>query len=352
MQTPWSDARNRFSEAAGISIVMGILVYIAVFLFGGIAHNYYEIPVYSPFSSLPGMGSEFSTNFFGALYITIIIQVIYIFTVTFSAFNKSKQRQKRLEQEELAERQAEDERAKLQRQREIEQDEERKINEINGTRRYLVDVADRAVRSYSTLPTIKKDISRYISEAETHFNAGAYSPFWSAVEGAYLSLNKYLQALNEIREMANTHSLLVTKLFDLGADISTDCSFPVHVGPGEGSKVSLEIEKELDPLIYRAQQDSTFAIIWEQRRANSVLIQGFSNLEEVINQLKSHVSSEINNIAHSMGELSSKNQAIFMQARQSEFSPFSHESLRQQEFDKKMDSLVSTAKEIEFQLKY
>lgn len=155
--------------------------------------------------------------------------------------------------------------------------------------------ADRAVAVFESLPAIIDEIDAFRDDATIQWEAGAFSPFWSDIEQAYQSLGRFNDCVNDLRHLARTYgSSVVTMSEEFG---STGWPpFPVDINAVAVTEVAEERAKNIHGLVYDAQRNPTFAIIWEQRRNTSVLIAGFKSLEQAVHGMQASLTASIGHL--------------------------------------------------------
>lgn len=198
-------------------------------------------------------------------------------------------------------------RAEEAREREQEQKRERewrRRRESERQLRYQIDSILRddqvAVGYFEHMPGCLEAAAAGHGRAETAYEDGAFSPFWSAIEQSYAALGEYLGCADGISSLARTHAKQVAELprnFRLNPG---QLQFPVELDVNAVREQHEAILRKLDPLVYEAQKKETFAIIWEQRRTTAAVVAGFKNLEAAIGQMASRLSSALDGLGHTL----------------------------------------------------
>ncbi|MEQ1841243.1 MAG: hypothetical protein ABL994_12610, partial [Verrucomicrobiales bacterium] len=122
-----------------------------------------------------------------------------------------------------------------------------------------------------------------IITAEREFAEKLPSPFWEALEDAAIKLSEFDSAMRQIEENRESHAQLALTLngsapaFTLGVTTLPD---PTHTS------------KRMNNLYRIAQKENGFPIIYEQRRTNAILVQGFRSLGNAISSLGNRIESE------------------------------------------------------------
>ena len=134
--------------------------------------------------------------------------------------------------------------------------------------------------------------------ASREYEDNAFGPFWDAVEHTTLQLDKYRQGANQLAERVREYN---NKLSDREHNFPP---YPVLNGHIPDASAVLE---DLRRVVRLGQTNFQFANIWEHRRTRDVMIKGFLNLEEAVNNLGAIVESSISylqeSISHDIGKL-------------------------------------------------
>jgi uncharacterized protein YfcZ (UPF0381/DUF406 family) len=91
-----------------------------------------------------------------------------------------------------------------------------------------------------------------------------------------------------------------------GEDWDTPLPYPItpqHIAKlNDASKTTVT---RMETLVQAAHRNFHFATIYEQRRTNQILIAGFTNLAEALNQMACKITASINDLAISIGAMTS-----------------------------------------------
>lgn len=174
-------------------------------------------------------------------------------------------------------------------------EEQERSNAIRATLEHeehtAVQQARLAVEALQRMPAILRQIDALTLEAKRCRVDGAFSPFWSAIERAYASAGQYRNRVNCIETASRQHAEAVSSYASRGRDPGPFAQFPVKLNGGMAeSAISGRLE-ELGRIVYDAQKEPTFAMIWEQRRTTSAVVQGFGNLEDAVRGMATSVTS-------------------------------------------------------------
>lgn len=186
-----------------------------------------------------------------------------------AAVEDAKERKKRARWAELADRQARESRA----------------NERQSLANQVIQNAGSSLDALAKLPSLFGQANQFSARARGYFSDGAFSPFWSAIEGAYGALGQYRAKLNLSATAARRHPDLIAWLIAAGGDPEQFVEFPSTVDTAKLYRDLDLASNELGKQVYEAQKKPTFAQIWEQRRTTAAVIAGFSNLENAVDRM-------------------------------------------------------------------
>lgn len=167
----------------------------------------------------------------------------------------------------------------------------------NGLRRKILACCENAASTFQTLPRLIDGANGSIEESARHFDNGAFSPFWSAVESAYLKLGAYADAIRRIEKFAADHNESVENYLNTYGNPETPLpAFPVDMKAASATQAVKDLAIKLSDLAYKAQCQPTFAVIWEQRRTTSVLVAGFKSLETAVQGMHAELSNRVSDL--------------------------------------------------------
>ena len=182
------------------------------------------------------------------------------------------------------------------------QAERRTSDERENARRSLqarvTQHARDAVTRFASLPNLLGAAEEQRDRAKDHYTTGAFSPFWECVEAAYGILGSYKGALDDIARISAQYAIDVSAYVrEHGTPTPPFTRFPVSVDDARAGAAAQSLEASLARIVYEAQKQPTFAMIWEQRRNTSVLIAGFTTLAAAVNGMRQTLYSAISGLA-------------------------------------------------------
>lgn len=222
-----------------------------------------------------------------ALLLAFPLFIFIVFEIRGSFIDKETQRLKK--EEEL--RRKEEELRRKQRQH---------IESQQAIHNRLVDLIDQAKSILCRLPKEILAAERSLKEAENEFAEGAFAPFWDAIQNAATSLARFDSMLQQVTHHSERYktdlklideAVLKPPQFDLQFGILPDVS---------------QTANRLRALVRLGQKDFHFATIYEQRKTNNILVEGFSNLGQAINDMGYLLNNSLTTLSSSVSDLAEK----------------------------------------------
>lgn len=156
--------------------------------------------------------------------------------------------------------------------------------------------ARRAVEELDRLPGLIDNVKRESDSAARYFADGAFSPFWTAIERAYVELGRLWSAVTSIENCAAQHAAMLRDLTSLGDDNGFS-QFPIAEIPDQLRTNCRVATSRLENQVYEAQKHPIFAVIWEQRRTTTAVKLGALSLEQAVESMTSRLSSSIDSLS-------------------------------------------------------
>ena len=162
----------------------------------------------------------------------------------------------------------------------------RRIYEVKqqGIHQNLVNCVTNAVKMFESLPEEIKTAELALDKAEEEFEDGAFVPFWDVVERAVTHLARFDQVINQILSQSCSYKLMLKDydspppVFSLNIDKLPDASSTAD---------------KLQRIVRRAQKNFHFTTIYEQRKTNQILVQGFQSLGQALSDMTYRIESSI-----------------------------------------------------------
>lgn len=200
-------------------------------------------------------------------------------------------RQQRQQREELARQQQQkaEELASQQRHREEQVEYGRQIVAFN----------EQSFTLYETAPKYLIWAEQLLDRAEIDFNDHVYSPFWDSIESVNKELANFNASIREINDISSRYIQLIKMYEGTPPEFSLTHQLVLKLGVGT------ETAKRMHIIVRRAQSDPNFAMIYEQRKTNKILIKGFANLAGALAEMTNQITSSIYELTSSVDGLNS-----------------------------------------------
>lgn len=189
---------------------------------------------------------------------------------------------------------AEAEALKAQAQKGMVADRNRRQGEI--AEQEAADLANRLVQLYNSAIATQDHLKRsldYTSEllrhAEYEYRANAFSSFWDCVEKAAEQLADFSTRTRELSKLGAEYYR------SLEGRQHTCTAFPVRQIPNPAP-----VSKEWRRIVRLGETNFHFANIWEHRRTRKVMILGFQNMAEAVDNLAGAVDGSVSDLRNSL----------------------------------------------------
>jgi len=228
----------------------------------------------------------------GQVAITLGASILFFplgYLAAFTQVDKNKAEAIRKENERL-QKLAEDKAKQLQR-----------IDEYNNmqasSRKQLELLSSISQTALNSIPETIKSANIALDKADAEFTEGVFAPFWDAVESALLNLTRYDELVRSIADNT-TRFAEISKSFDSQP--------PSYIPESSTIPDATTTVERLRTLVRRAQKIPDFAKIYEMRRTNTILVAGFTNLGNAIENMGSRIQDSISILTNTLdGAISS-----------------------------------------------
>lgn len=156
----------------------------------------------------------------------------------------------------------------------------------------LSGLVSKSAETAATLPPLVRAAEKSLDLAEEEFQDGAFAPFWDAVEEATNKLAYFDTTVQQLINNSEHYNREASELetpappFQIGLNTLPDATQTVSRMRG---------------IVRRAQKDIGFAMIYEQRRTNLLLVSGFVNLGQAIGELGDRLDSSLDHLSSAIG---------------------------------------------------
>lgn len=161
--------------------------------------------------------------------------------------------------------------------------------------RELAGAVDLVVSTFNDLPRRLERAIAARDEARERLRAGAYSPFWSAIEEALDGLASFSSGVDEIGAAVDRYAKFAARLRS-GHGKEPAVRLPVGLDVLGQMSAAQRVADSVQSLTDEAHKDPYFSMIWEQRRTTAATIAGFANTEAAIRGMSQQISASIGDL--------------------------------------------------------
>jgi Skp family chaperone for outer membrane proteins len=181
--------------------------------------------------------------------------------------------------------------------RRAEEEAQRKQQAYEDKQRYvhknLLDYVTTSVTVLESLPEEIKIAESALGRAEDEFSDGAFAPFWDAVENAVTHLARFDNGIKEILSNSDRYKQKKTELD------TTPPAFKLNINTLPDASSTAD---RLRSIVRQAQKNFHFATIYEQRKTNQILVQGFQSLGEALSEMTYRIESSMDAFSQSFSD--------------------------------------------------
>jgi len=133
-----------------------------------------------------------------------------------------------------------------------------------------------------------------LDNAEDEFRGGFFAPFWDEIEIATNQLASYNDYLHGINFCIDQYWKYIQDL-----DEKYNSQVELCVLPGKLPD-PIAVANRLAKTVRKAQKNFEFSTIYEQRKTNKLLYEGFRNLGDAIYSLGDRITDSLNNLSYTL----------------------------------------------------
>lgn len=181
--------------------------------------------------------------------------------------------------------------------------EAQRREEQQGYQKEMIVLGEQSLEFFESMPKHLTAAEQYLDQAEIDFAEGAFAPFWDSIEKAAKALGYFNQGVRRI----NNNSFRYTKLIKKYEN--TPPEFPLTPQSIAKLSVGTATAERMRAIVRKAQRNFQFATIYEQRKTNRILVEGFINLAQALDEMTWRItnsidalSSSVNGMASTLGE--------------------------------------------------
>lgn len=171
--------------------------------------------------------------------------------------------------------------------------------EQDGYQKQLIVLGDNSIELFEKMPENLQTAEEYLNQAEAEFSEGAFAPFWDAIEKTAKTLGRFDEGVQTIKNNSFSYIDLIPKYEGVPPQ------FPLTRKSVEKLSVGTSTAERMKEIVRTAQRNFQFATIYEQRKTNQILVAGFTNLAQALEQMTWQITESIDNLAGSVDSMAS-----------------------------------------------
>jgi hypothetical protein len=173
-------------------------------------------------------------------------------------------------------------------------DREKEAQERSQRARQAMDSFHSALQH---LPHSLRGAGHFLDRAEEEFQERAYAPFWDNIEQAAIRLGSFNSNLVRLETEARSYNNILNGRVH---------NFPPLLIQGDEVPNPAGCADRLRQLVRRGQKDFEFATIWEHRKTQNVIMEGFRTFGEAVNNLGFAIGDSFSRATRTLEESSAR----------------------------------------------
>ena len=161
----------------------------------------------------------------------------------------------------------------------------------------IFSINEESLGAFEQMPAQLRSAEEYLDQAERDFAEGAFAPFWDSVEKAAFALGGFEERVRKIERNSSQYIDLVKKAqkYEIKAPV-----FSVSSSSAPKLKIASETSKRMSGIVRSAQRNFQFSVIYEQRKTNQILVAGFRNLAQALEEMTWRITQSIDDLSTSV----------------------------------------------------
>lgn len=216
-------------------------------------------------------------------------------------------------------------------------------SEQRGYYKKISAFGEHSIGVFELMPGYLTDAEKYLDQAEIDFADNALAPFWNCIEETATRLAYFNEGAQSIKDDSSNYSKLIHEYKD------TPPEFPLTSQSVSKLGVGTATSERMQAIVRKAQCNFQFATIYEQRKTNQLLVTGFTNLAQALDQMTLQLKASITDLTDSVKVMTSTlNQSLSaIHSRMNDIENNNsrrHEELmvRQKKTAEKLDNIQAT----------
>lgn len=189
----------------------------------------------------------------------------------------------------------------LARRAEVEKRQREKLDNEEKERQRILKEKERAMLTwlkkiqlqYEDLLKLLPQAERHLNQAEIEYSERVFAPFWDQIEHATNNLAAYHKLVKELDADAQAYAEAIR---NLPSKLPTSKAVIGRLIDHESCSTRLY------QIVRRAQSDHQFAEIFELRKTNKLLVEGFRTLEAALYSVGDSVTNAVDSLSEVVGQ--------------------------------------------------
>lgn len=178
-------------------------------------------------------------------------------------------------------------------QREIDRKQQEYERNQQLIRERLIGYVSAVNSTLTDLPKKIRAAEIALDEAVFEFADGAFAPFWDAVERVAINIAHFDRGLQQISHLSVSYNNEQSKI---------DSPPPFNIDFKLIPSPTITVDR-MRSIVRLAQKDFHFATIYEQRKTNKLLVEGFTSLGQALSDMSYRISDSIEALSCSISDL-------------------------------------------------
>jgi hypothetical protein len=175
----------------------------------------------------------------------------------------------------------------------------RRMAQQKRVRERLLAINDESLSLLESMPGWVESAENHLDQAEIDFIEGAFAPFWNSVERAVVSLAGFDQSVQKLESNSCEYIDLVARCKGSVPSFAVSAVSPARM------RLATATSHRLHGIVRRAQRDFQFSVIYEHRKTNQILVAGFRNLAQAVEEMASRITASIDSLTTSVDKMTS-----------------------------------------------
>jgi len=163
----------------------------------------------------------------------------------------------------------------------------------------MIVLGDNSIALFELMPGYLKSAEEHLIQAEIDFSDSAFDPFWASVENAAKMLGHFDEGVQNIENFSSQYTDLIKKYENVPPQ------FPLVRKSVEKLRVGTSTSERMKEIVRTAQCNFEFTNIYHKRKTNQILVAGFTNLAQALDQMTWQIVCSIDNLAGSVDSMAS-----------------------------------------------